>query len=134
MDDFQRLSDDAKHAWQRGFNLAHPRHMPARPGKNRKQPVDAREAEMARAVDAVGDALETLASTERKSFLAVTSGTGVDLVVMDPMSVEAVIVELDNMRTDECREALGDGFLKGMIAKARVAKAGTRGGGPPTMN
>ncbi len=134
MDDFQRLSNDAKHAWQRGFNLAHPRHMPARSSKDRKQPVDAREAEMARAVDAVGDALETLACNERKSFLAVTSGSGVDLVVMDPMSVEAVIVELDNMGTDECREALGDGFLKGMVAKARAAKAGTRGGSPPTMN
>ncbi len=89
---------------------------------------------MARAVDAVGDALETLASNERKSFLAVTSGTGVNLVVMDPVSVEAVIVELDNMSTDECREALGDGFLKGMVAKAKAAKAGTPDDSPPTIN
>jgi hypothetical protein len=42
---------------------------------------------------------------------------------MDPMSVEAVIAELDNMRTDECREALGDGFLRGMIVKAKAARA-----------
>ncbi len=134
MDDFHSLSDDAKQAWQRGYNLAHPRHVPARPRKNRRHAGDAREAEMDRAVDAVGDALESLASNERKSFLAVTTGTGVNLVVMDPISVEAVIVELDNMRTDECREALGNGFLKGMIAKAKAAKVGTPGGTPPTVN
>ena len=51
------------------------------------------------------------------------SGSGVQLVIMDPMSVEAVIVELDNMRTDECREALGNGFLRGMIFKAMAARA-----------
>ncbi len=131
MDELHTLSDAAKQAWQRGYNLAHPRHVPARLRKNRKHVGDAREAEMARAVDTVGDALETLASNERKTFLAVPSGSGVNLVVMDPISVEAVIVELDNMSTDECREALGNGFLKGMIAKAKAAKTGDT---PPTIN
>jgi hypothetical protein len=130
MDDFHKLSDDAKQAWQRGYDLAHPRHMSIRSRTTPNRGGDSREAELARAVDAVGDALENLADTGNKPFLAVKSGVGVNLVVMDPVSVEAVIVELDNMRTDECREALGDGFLKGMIAKAKAAKNDT----PPTLN
>ena len=134
MDDFLRLSNAAKHAWQRGYDLAHPRHMPIRSGRNPKRAGDGREAELARAVDAVGDALQNLAGNERKSFLAVKSGAGVNLVVMDPVSVEAVIVELDNMSTNECREALGNGFLKGMIAKAKAAKGGERDNTPPTIN
>ena len=134
MDHFHRLSDDAKQAWQRGYDLAHPRHMPARSRKHPKYTGGAREAELARAVEVVGDALENLAGNEPKSFMAVKSGAGVNLVVMDPVSVEAVIVELDNMSTDECREALGDGFLKGMIAKAKAAKVGAPGGPPPTVN
>lgn len=130
MDDFLRLSNAARHAWQRGYDLAHPRHMPARSRRNPKRAGDAREAELARAVDAVGEALQNLAGNERKSFLAVKSGAGVNLVVMDPVSVEAVIVELDNMSTDECRDALGNGFLKGMIAKAKTARDDV----PPTVN
>ena len=130
MDDFLRLSDAAKQAWRRGYDLAHPRHMPARSRKNPKHTGDTREAELARAVDAVGAARENLAGNERKSFMAVKSSAGINLVVMDPVSVEAVIVELDNMSTDECREALGDGFLKGMIAKAKAAKDDI----PPTIN
>ncbi len=66
--------------------------------------------------------------------MAVKSDSGVNLVVMDPVSVEAVIVELDNMKTDECREALGDGFLKGMIAKAKVAKTTATDAHAPTLN
>ena len=134
MDNFHRLSNNAKQAWQRGYDLAHPRHMPARSRKNPKFGAGAREAELARAVDTVGAALESLDSSEHKSVMAVKSGAGVNLVVMDPVSVEAVIVELDNMNSDECREALGDGFLKGMIAKAKAAKLGTQGGTPPTIN
>ncbi len=134
MDKFHRLSNNAKQAWQRGYDLAHPRHMPARSRKNPKYGEGAREAELARAVDTVGAALENLAGNERKSFMAVKSSAGVNLVVMDPVSVEAVIVELDNMSTDECREALGDGFLKGMVAKARAAKVGAPDGSPPTIN
>jgi len=134
MDDFHRLSDDAKQAWQRGYDLAHPRYASARSRRHPKHAGDTREAELARAVDVVGDALENLAGNERKSFMAVKSGAGVNLVVMDPVSVEAVIVELDNMSTDECREALGDGFLKGMIAKAKAARVGAPGGTPPTIN
>jgi len=134
MDDFFNLSDDAKQAWQRGYDLAHPRHVPSRCRGYRNRSNDARENELARAVDAVGDALDDFASNERKSFMAVKSGTGVNLVVMGPVSVEAVIVELDNMKTDECREALGDGCLKGMIAKAKVAKGDTGENTPPTLN
>ncbi len=134
MDNFHTLSNSAKQAWQRGYDLAHPRHMPARSRKNPKYGAGAREADLARAVDTVGAALESLASSARKSVMAVKSGAGVDLVVMDPVSVEAVIVELDNMSTDECRKALGDGFLKGMIAKARAAKGGAQGSSTPTIN
>ncbi len=134
MDNFHTLSNNAKQAWQRGYDLAHPRHMPARSRKNPKYSAGAREADLARAVDTVGAALESLASSARKSVMAVKSGAGVDLVVMDPVSVEAVIVEFDNMSTDECRKALGDGFLKGMIAKARAAKGGAQGSSTPTIN
>jgi hypothetical protein len=134
MDDFHRLSNDAKQAWQRGYDLAHPRHMLVRTRGNSKNTGGVREAELTRAVEAVGDALNNIGDNERKSFMAVKSGHGVNLVVMDPVSVEAVIVELDNMRTDECREALGDGFLKGMVAKARAAKESTPDGSPPTIN
>ena len=134
MDNFHMLSDDAKQAWQRGYDLAHPRHMSARSENDPNFTGTAREAELARAVDAVGEALNNIGDDGRKSFMAVKSGHGVNLVVMDPVSVEAVIVELDNMSTDECREALGDGFLKGMVAKARVAKAGAADDSPPTIN
>jgi hypothetical protein len=134
MDNYHRLSDDAKQAWQRGYDLAHPRHMPARSENSPKYTGSARETELARAVEAVGDALNNLGDDVRKSFMAVKSGAGVNLVVMDPVSVEAVIVELDNMNTDECREALGDGFLKGMVAKAKAAKAGTPDHSPTTIN
>ena len=134
MDDFHNLSDDAKHAWQRGYDLAHPRHVPGRSAEIRDCTGDARDDDMTRAVNAVGDALEGFAENERKSFMAVKSGNGVNLVVMDPVSVEAVIVELDNMKTDECREALGDGFLKGMIAKAKVAKTATADANAPALN
>ncbi len=134
MDNYHRLSDDAKQAWQRGYDLAHPRYMPARSKIIPKNTGSARETELARAVEAVGDALNNFGDDGRKSFLAVKSGAGVNLVVMDPVSVEAVIVELDNMNTEECREALGDGFLKGMVAKAKAAKAGTPDDSPPTIN
>ncbi len=134
MDDFHNLSDDAKHAWQRGYDLAHPRHVPGRSAEIRDCTDDARDDDLTRAVNAVGNALEGFAENERKSFMAVKSGNGVNLVVMDPVSVEAVIVELDNMKTNESREALGDGFLKGMIAKAKVAKTATADANAPALN
>ncbi len=134
MDEFHNLSNEAKHAWQRGYDLAHPRHVPDRSKGIGDCSGDARDDDLTHAVNAVGDALEGFAENERRSFMAVRSGTGVNLVVMDPVSVEAVIVELDNMKTDECREALGDGFLKGMIAKSKVATAATTDAGAPTLN
>ncbi len=134
MDDFHTLSCDAKQAWQRGYDLAHPRRMPARSERSPKFKRRTRETELARAVEAVGEALNNIGDDGRKSFMAVKSGHGVNLVVMDPVSVEAVIVELDNMSTDECREALGDGFLKGMVAKARAAKLGALDDCPQTIN
>lgn len=130
MDNFLKLSDVAKQAWQRGYNLAHPRHVPLGSHFDGNRTAGGAEAELTRAVEAVGNALQGLANKERKSFMAIKSGAGVNLVVMDPVSVEAVIVELDSMETDECREALGEGFLKGMIAKAKTVQEDI----PPTVN
>ena len=165
MDDYAKLSAEAKQAWQRGYNLAHPRTRLPKPsreptetwiskdgastdgaskdqaskdgasedGTSEDGTSGGREAVISSALDVVGCALEDLNDSRGKSVVAVDSGSGVQLVVMDPMSVEAVIVELDNMKTDECREALGDGFLRGMIVKAKAARAG----GPdrtPTIN
>ncbi len=62
------------------------------------------------------------------------SGRGVRLVVMDPLSIEAVIVEFDRTKTDECKDALGKGFLRGIIAKAKADRAEDPNGGPPTIN
>lgn len=145
MDDYAKLSAEAKQAWQRGYNLAHPRTRLPKPSREPTEtwiskdvastdvaPTDVaskdgasggREAVISSALDVVGCALEDLNGSRGKSVVAVDSGSGVQLVVMDPMSVEAVIVELDNMKTDECREALGDGFLRGMMVKAKAARA-----------
>lgn len=125
MDDYEKLSAEAKQAWQRGYDLAHPRKRPPRPARegSKDRASDGRDADISGALEVVGGALEDLNDSRIKSVVAVDSGSGVQLVIMDPMSVEAVIVELDNMRTDECREALGDGFLRGMIVKAKAARA-----------
>ncbi len=125
MDDYEKLSAEAKQAWRRGYDLAHPRKRPPRGSRegSKDRASDGREADISGALELVGSALEDLNDSRSKSVVAVDSGSGVQLVVMDPMSVEAVIVELDNMRTDECREALGDGFLRGMIVKAKAARA-----------
>ncbi len=135
MDDYEKLSAEAKQAWQRGFNLAHPRKRPPRPARegSKDRASDGRDADISGALEVVGGALEDLNDSRSKSIVAVDSGSGVQLVIMDPVSVEAVIVELDNMRTDECREALGDGFLRGMIVKAKAAKAEDPDGAP-TIN
>ena len=125
MDDFENLSAEAKQAWQRGYDLAHPRKRPPRPSREESEDrtSDDRDADISAALEVVGGALEDLNDSRSKSVVAVDSGSGVHLVIMEPMSVEAVIVELDNMKTDECREALGDGFLRGMIVKAKAASA-----------
>ncbi len=135
MDDYERLSAEAKQAWQRGYDLAHPRKRPPRPARegSKDRASNGRDADISGALEVVGGALEDLNDSRSKSVVAVDSGSGVQLVIMDPMSVEAVIVELDNMRTDECREALGDGFLRGMIAKAKAARA-EGPNGAPTIN
>ena len=132
MDDYGKLSAEAKQAWQRGYDLAHPRKRPPRPSwePSQDRASDGRDAVISAALEVVGGALEDLNNRRSKSVVAVDTGSGVHLVVMDPMSVEAVMVELDNMKTDECREALGDGFLRGMIVKAEAARAE----GPPTIN
>ena len=132
MDDYGKLSAEAKQAWQRGYDLAHPRKRlpgPAREG-SKDRAKGGRAADISAALEAVGSALQDLNDNRSKSVVAVDSGSGVHLVVMEPMSVEAVIVELDNMKTDECREALGDGFLRGMIVKAKVARAEDPGNAP----
>ncbi len=132
MDDYEKLSAEAKQAWQRGYDLAHPRKNPPRPLRegSKDRASDGCDADISGALEVVGSALEDLNDSRSKSVVAVDSGSGVHLVVMDPMSVEAVIVELDNMRTDECREALGDGFLRGMIIKAKAARAEDPDGAP----
>ncbi len=125
MDDYEKLSAEAKQAWQRGYDLAHPRKRLPRGSRegSKDRASGGRDAEISGALDVVGGALEDLNDSRSKSVVAVDSGSGVHLVVMDAMSVVAVIVELDNMKTDECREALGDGFLRGMIVKAKAARA-----------
>ncbi len=135
MDEYEKLSAEAKQAWQRGYDLAHPRKRPPRPSRagSKDRASDGRDADISGALEVVGGALEDLNDSRIKSVVAVDSGSGVQLVIMDPMSVEAVIVELDNMRTDECREALGDGFLRGMIVKAKAARAEDPDGAP-TIN
>ena len=135
MDDYEKLSAEAKQAWQRGYDLAHPRKRPPRPSRegSKDRASDGRDADISGALEVVGGALEDLNDSRSKSIVAVDSGSGVQLVIMDPVSVEAVIVELDNMRTDECKEALGDGFLRGMIVKAKAAKAEDPDGAP-TIN
>jgi hypothetical protein len=135
MDDYEKLSAEAKQAWQRGYDLAHPRKRPPRPARkgSKDRASNGRDADISGALEVVGGALEDLNDSRIKSVVAVDSGSGVQLVIMDPMSVEAVIVELDNMRTDECREALGDGFLRGMIVKAKAARA-EGPDGAPTIN
>ncbi len=132
MDDYGKLSAEAKQAWQRGYDLAHPRKRPPRPSRegSKDRASDGRDADISGALEVVGSALEDLNDSRSKSVVAVDSGSGVQLVIMDPLSVEAVIVELDNMRTDECREALGDGFLRGMIVKAKAARAEDPDGAP----
>ena len=135
MDDYEKLSAEAKQAWQRGYDLAHPRKRLPRPARegSKDRASDGRDADISGALEVVGGALEDLNDSRSKSIVAVDSGSGVQLVIMDPVSVEAVIVELDNMRTDECREALGDGFLRGMIVKAKAARAEDPDGAP-TIN
>ena len=54
MDNCHTLSDDAKQAWQRGYDLAHPRRMPARSESSPKFNGGTRETELARAFEAVG--------------------------------------------------------------------------------
>ncbi len=137
MDKFEKLSIEAKRAWRRGFDLAYPRNWlssPSLEGRQEQTADDHPRAEADRAADAVARALVEASSAGRKSMLALKSGAGVRMVVMDPMSVEAVVDELGNLETDECREALGEGFLRGMIAKAKVARIEKPEASPPLMN
>ncbi len=136
MDKFEKLSVEAKRAWRRGFDLAYPRNWLSSPSLEGRQDraTDDPRAERDRAADAMAKALEEASRAERKSMLAIKSGEGVRMVVMDPMSVEAVVNELGNLETDECREALGEGFLRGMIAKARAAETEEPEASPPLMN
>ncbi len=136
MDTFEKLSVEAKRAWRRGFDLAYPRTWLSSSSLEgrRDRAADDPRAERDRAADALARALVEASRAERKSLLAIKSGEGVRMVVMDPMSVEAVVDELGNLETDECREALGEGFLRGMIAKAKAAGAEEPEASPPLMN
>ncbi len=134
MDDFEELSEQAKQAWQRGFDLAHPRR--ETPTRWRVEPETANrddaQAGVDRAMDLVAGALQNLNIGD--SAQSDRSGRGVRLVVMDPLSLEAVIVEFDQTKTDECKDALGKGFLRGIIAKAKADRAEGSNGGPSTIN
>ncbi len=137
MDKFEKLSNEAKRAWRRGFDLAYPRNWRSSPALDGRQDraMDDPRVERDRAADAVARALVEASRAERKSMLAIKSGEGVRMVVMDPMSVEAVVDELGNLKTDECREALGEGFLRGMITKAKAAAGAEEPeASPPLMN
>ena len=136
MDKFEKLSVEAQQAWRRGFDLAYPRTWLSSSllEGRRVQATDDPRAERDRAADALARALVEASRAGRKSMLAIKSGEDVRMVVMDPLSIDAVVDELDNLKTDECREALGEGFLRGMIAKARAAGAEEPEASPPLMN
>ncbi len=136
MDDYEELSEHAKQAWQRGFDLAHPRRETPTRWRDVHETAnrDDAQAGVDRAMDLVAGALQNLSIDERPPRPFARSGARVRLVVMDPLSIEAVIVEFDKTKTDECKDALGKGFLRGIIAKAKADRAEDPNGGPPTMN
>ncbi len=42
---------------------------------------------------------------------------------MDQASVQAIDAEMDKQQTEECKTAMVNGFLRGMIAKAEAARS-----------
>ena len=123
MDDYKDLSEEAKRAWQRGFDLAHPRRGPRSWARPQDRSTHDPRAGIERAADVVAEALEGLDGDRGEAAPSAGSAPNVRMVVMDPVSVEAVIVEFDKLKSDECKDALGKGFLRGMLAKARAARA-----------
>ncbi len=123
MDDYKDLSEEAKRAWQRGFDLAYPRRGPRSWAQPKDRSTDNHRAGIDRAADVVAAALEGLGNDRFESVPSGASAPNVRMVVMDPVSVEAVIVEFDKLKSDECKDALRRGFLRGMLAKARADRA-----------
>ncbi len=134
MDDYKNLSEEAKRAWQRGFDLAYPRRGPRSCAQPKDGSTDNHRAGMERAADVVAAALEGLGSNGGESVPPRASAPNMGMVVMDPVSVEAVIVEFDKLKSDECKDALGRGFLRGMLAKARAARAENANQETPLLN
>ncbi len=89
--DYDKLSPEAKQAWQRGFDLAHP-------GTGRPSPLL--------------EWLEGVAEEHGGRFAA-----------MDRVSVLAIDAEVEKQQTEECKTAMVNGFLRGMIAKAEAARS-----------
>ncbi len=52
MDDYEKLSAEAKQAWQRGYDLAHPRKRPPRPSRegSKDRASDGRDADISGAL------------------------------------------------------------------------------------
>ena len=85
--DYDKLSPEAKQAWQRGFDLAHPRGGEPTPLQEWHESV------------------------------------GLRMAAMDQVSVQAIDAEMDKQQTEECKTAMVNGFLRGMIAKAEAARS-----------
>jgi hypothetical protein len=134
MDDYEALSEEAKRAWQRGFDLAYPRSGPRWWAQPEDRSTDEPRNGIERAAEVVVAALEGLGGDRGEAAPFGASAPSVRLVVMDPVSVEAVIVEFDKLKSDECRDALGKGFLRGMLAKARAARAAGPNQDTPRLN
>ena len=116
--------------------MAYPRNEPPRVLRTgiTDQTEDGAPADAACAADMVSAALQRLGNQRGESALALKTDSGIQMVVMDPMSVEEVIVEFDNLESAECKDALGRGFLRGMIAKARAAQEEDPNDAAPTLN
>ncbi len=134
MDDYKDLSEEAKRAWQRGFDLAHPRRCPRSWARPQGRSTHHLRAGIERAADVVAEALEGLDGDRDEAAPSAGTAPNVRMVVMDPVSVDAVIVEFDKLKSDECKDALGKGFLRGMIAKARAARAEDANHDAPLLN
>ena len=134
MDDYKNLSEEAKRAWQRGFDLAYPRSRPRSWAQPKDRSTDNPRAGNERTADVVAAALEGLGNDRFEAVPSGASAPKVRMVVMDPVSLEAVIVEFDKLKSDECKDALGKGFLRGMLAKARAARAEDPNHDAPLLN
>ncbi len=73
MDDYEKLSAEAKQAWQRGYDLAHPRKRLPRSSRegSKDRASERRDAGISGALEVVGNALEGLNGGRSESVVAV---------------------------------------------------------------